>query len=98
MKMMPNLNKLRFRKYHKANGKFLTVINRKVFFPADYQFGIQSMQPGKLTFKQIEACRRTLRRSLGKLSNIRIKVFTSSPVTSKPISSRMGKGKGAVSH
>jgi large subunit ribosomal protein L16 len=51
-----------------------------------------------LTAKQLESCRRTLRRTLGKTAKIWLRPFTSIPVSSKGIASRMGKGKGAVSH
>lgn len=51
-------------------------------------------ESGKLKFKQIEACRRTIKRGLSKQDNLWIKIFTNIPVTKKPSASRMGKGKG----
>jgi ribosomal protein L16/L10AE len=41
-----------------------------MFFSIDGQYAIQAIEPGKLTFKQIESCRRTLRRTLGKSAQI----------------------------
>ncbi len=38
-----------------------------MFVALNGQYAIQALEPGKLTFKQIESCRRTLRRTLGKL-------------------------------
>jgi large subunit ribosomal protein L16 len=57
---------LKFKKYHKANKNFLTLSEQKVFFPYKGEFAIQALEAGKLTFKQIEACRRTLRRGITK--------------------------------
>lgn len=68
MKMYPS--NLKFKKYHKANINFLSMIEQKVFFPLDGEYAIQAFESGKLTFKQIEACRRTLRRGLGKLGQL----------------------------
>ena len=56
------------------------------------------MNYGKLTYKQIEACRRTIRRGLKKLGFLFIRVFTGTPVTKKPSATRMGKGKGSISY
>jgi len=64
MKQYPK--NLIYKKYHKVNRNFFDLINQKQFFSMDGSFAIQSLQPGKLTFKQIESCRRTLRRGLGK--------------------------------
>ena len=64
MKMYPK--RLVFKKYHKVNKNYFSLLEQKVFFPTEGRFAIQSIEPGKLTFKQIEACRRTLRRGFGK--------------------------------
>lgn len=40
------------------------------------EYAIQASEAGKLTFKQIEACRRALRRGLGKTAKIFFHVFT----------------------
>jgi len=96
MKQYPK--NLTYKKYHKVNNSFLSLIDQKQFFPMDGSFAIQSAEAGKLTFKQIESCRRTLRRGLGKGVKLWIRLFTSRPVTSKSIASRMGKGKGSISY
>lgn len=59
----------------------------------DSEYAIQAQESGKLTFKQIESCRRALRRGLGKSARILFRIFTSVPVSKKPIASRMGKVK-----
>jgi len=96
MKQFPN--NLKFKKYHKVNRFFTVGKEKKVFFPLDGEYGLQCLEAGKLKFKQIEACRRTIKRGLSKKDNLWIKIFTDAPVTKKASSSRMGKGKGSVSH
>jgi len=96
MKQYPT--NLKFKKYHKVNFSFSFFLERKVFFPLYASFCIQAVEAGKLTFKQIESCRRTLRRGLGKKSDLYIRCFTNVPVTQKPIAARMGKGKGGISY
>ncbi len=76
----------------------MKLTEQKLFFPIDGQYCIQATEHGKLTAKQLESCRRTLRRTLGKSAKIWLRPFTSIPVSAKGIASRMGKGKGAVSH
>lgn len=41
---------------------------------------IKSIESGKLNFKQIESCRRTVKRGLKKIGNLWIKLFTNVPV------------------
>jgi len=86
-----------YKKCHKANYSYATLLDRKNFFLVSGQYGLQCLHFGKLTFKQIEACRRTIRRGLKKLGFLFIKVFTGIPITKKPIATRMGKGKGSIS-
>ncbi len=87
-----------YNKCHKANYSYIKLLDRKNFFCLYGQYGLQSMFYGKLTFKQIEACRRTIKRGLKKLGFLSLRVFTGVPVTKKPIATRMGKGKGNISH
>ncbi len=96
MKQFPN--NLKFKKYHKVNNFFSINTEKKLFFPLDGEYGLQCIEAGKLKFKQIEACRRTIKRGLSKIDNLWIKIFTNMPITKKPSSSRMGKGKGSVSY
>ena len=98
LKQMPNLNKFKFKKFHKYSSFFLKSKEHKLFFLREGEYGLQSLDAGKLTFKQIESCRRTMRRGFGKFSRIKINLSLSSPMSKKPIGTRMGKGKGAISH
>lgn len=87
-----------YKKCHKANYSYTKLLDRKNFFSLYGQYGLQSLTFGKLTYKQIEACRRTIRRGLKKLGFLFIRVFTGTPVTKKPIATRMGKGKGSIAY
>lgn len=94
MKTCPNSSNFKFKKFHRFNINFLNLLDQKNFFLRYGQYGLQALEAGKLTFKQIEACRRTIRRGITKIGLLWIRVFTFVPVTKKSISSRMGKGKG----
>jgi len=98
MKTCPNSSNFKFKKFHKFNINFLNLLDQKIFFLRHGQYGLQALEAGKLTFKQIEACRRTIRRGITKTGLLWIRVFTFVPVTKKSISSRMGKGKGNISY
>ncbi|MEJ2747201.1 MAG: 50S ribosomal protein L16 [Anaerolineae bacterium] len=62
------------------------------------EFGIQALEPGWITSRQIEAVRRTIVRHMRRRGKYWIRIFPDKPVTSKPAETRMGKGKGAVDH
>ena len=51
-----------------------------------------------ITARQIEAARQAISRKIKKKGKIWIRIFPDLPITSKPISARMGKGKGSLSH
>ena len=96
MKQSPS--RLKFKKYHKVNSSFLFLKEQKRFVPLNGLFGLKALNYGKLTFKQIEAGRRAIRRTTKKSGKLTINVFTGSSVSKKPVASRMGKGKGAHSY
>lgn len=59
-------------------------------------FGLQALEPGWVTARQIEAARRAIVRALKRRGKIWIRIFPDKPVTQKPAETRMGKGKGNV--
>lgn len=59
-------------------------------------FGLQALEPGWVTARQIEAARRAIMRAMRRRGKLWIRVFPDKPVTRKPAETRMGKGKGAV--
>jgi large subunit ribosomal protein L16 len=62
------------------------------------EFGIQALEPGWITSRQIESIRRAVVRHMRRRGKYWIRIFPDKPVTSKPAETRMGKGKGAVDH
>jgi large subunit ribosomal protein L16 len=61
-------------------------------------FGLQAVEPGWVSARQIEAARRALVRYMRRRGKVWIRIFPDKPVTKKPAETRMGKGKGAVDH
>lgn len=90
--LMPK--KTKYRKVFKGRirGRIATKNNVVTFG----DFGICSVDKGKLTSRQIEASRVAINRSIKKGGKLIIRVFPHIPVTKKPAETRMGKGKGTV--
>lgn len=57
-------------------------------------FALQTVDPGWITSRQIEAARRAMSRSVKRGGTIWIRIFPDKPVTQKPAETRMGSGKG----
>jgi large subunit ribosomal protein L16 len=60
------------------------------------QYGLQSLERGLVTSRQIEASRVAMARFIKKGGKIWIRIFPDRPITKKPAETRMGKGKGPV--
>ena len=59
------------------------------------EYGIQALEPGWLTARQIEAARIAMTRAIKRGGKVWITVFPDKPVTKKPAETRMGSGKGS---
>jgi len=59
-------------------------------------YGLQALEPGWVSARQLEAARRAIVRAMRRRGKIWIRVFPDKPVTRKPAETRMGKGKGSV--
>jgi large subunit ribosomal protein L16 len=57
-------------------------------------YGLQALDPGWITDRQIEAARIAMTRHIKRGGRIWIRIFPDKPVTKKPAETRMGKGKG----
>jgi large subunit ribosomal protein L16 len=57
-------------------------------------YGLQALEPGWVTARQIEAARVAISRAVKRGGKLWIRVFPDKPVTKKPLETRMGKGKG----
>ena len=91
--MRPNQTK--YRKHRKIRVKGIAQRSNRINFGS---FGLKAMEGGLLTGRQLEAARISLNRKLKRAGRIWIMSFPQLPVSAKPSESRMGKGKGAVSH
>jgi large subunit ribosomal protein L16 len=58
-------------------------------------FGLKSLEPERVTARQIEAARRAITRQMKRQGRVWIRVFPDVPISSKPAEVRMGSGKGA---
>ena len=59
------------------------------------EFGLQAVECGKISSKQIEAARIAMTRYAKRGGKMWIRIFPDKPFTKKPAEVRMGKGKGA---
>ncbi len=59
------------------------------------EYGLQAMECGWITARQIEAARVAMTRHVKRGGKIWIRIFPHKSVTKKPAETRMGKGKGA---
>jgi large subunit ribosomal protein L16 len=59
------------------------------------EYGLQSLEPGWVTNRQIEAARIAMTRKIKRGGKVWINIFPHKPVTAKPAETRMGSGKGS---
>jgi large subunit ribosomal protein L16 len=85
--------KTKFRKQFKGRNTGVAKRGTKVNFG---EFGLKSVELGRLSGKHIEAARRTLSRALKRGGKIWIRIFPDKPVSKKPLEVRQGSGKGNV--
>ena len=57
-------------------------------------YGLKSLEPERVTARQIEAARRAIPRQMKRQGRVWIRVFPDLPVSQKPAEVRMGSGKG----
>ena len=88
--MMPS--KVKFRKQQRGRMRGKALRGGELSF-GDY--GLQALEPGWITARQIEAARIAMTRHIKRGGKIWIRIFPDKPYTKKPAETRMGKGKGA---
>ena len=98
--LMPK--KVKFRKQQRGRRRGQATRGAKVSFGDDFQvfsvtldYGLQALEVGWVTARQIEAARIAMTRHVKRGGKIWIRIFPDKPVTKKPLETRMGKGKGA---
>jgi large subunit ribosomal protein L16 len=62
------------------------------------EYGLQALEPGWVTARQIEAARRAIVREMKRRGKVWIRIFPSKPYTQKAAETRMGSGKGNVEY
>lgn len=87
--------RVKHRKMHARKIRGLATTNNEVSFG---EFGIQSLEAGRITSAQIEAARVAANRMLGKSGKIYIRIFPQKSQTGQPLETRMGKGKGDIDY
>jgi large subunit ribosomal protein L16 len=87
--LMPK--RVKWRKQHRGNMRGMAKGGTSVSF-GDY--GLQSMEPGWISSRQIEAARVAMTRHIKRGGKVWITIFPNKPVTQKPAETRMGSGKG----
>jgi large subunit ribosomal protein L16 len=85
----------KYRKMMKGRNRGLALRGNKVSFG---EYGLKSVDRGRLTSRQIEAARRALTRFIKRGGRVWIRVFPDKPVSKKPLEVRMGSGKGNVEY
>jgi len=83
--------KVKYRKQQKGRMRGIRTAGSALNFG---DFGLQAMEPGRLSARQIEAARIAMTRFIKRSGRIWIRVFPDKPITKKPAETRMGKGKG----
>lgn len=61
-------------------------------------FGLQSLEAGRVNARQIEAGRMAATHFLQREGRVYIRIFPHKPISSKPLETRMGKGKGETDY
>ncbi len=87
--LMPK--RVKWRKQQRGRRKGMASRGASISFG---EYGLQALEPGWITNRQIEAARIAITRALGRGGKVWIRVFPDKPLTVKPAETRMGKGKG----
>ncbi len=83
--------KIKYRKVQKGRTKGLAHRGSEVQFG---DFGLQALECGLITSRQIEAARVAMTRHVKRHGKIWIRIFPDKSLTKKAAETRMGKGKG----
>ena len=82
----------KYRKRHKGRMTGMAKGGDQVSFG---DFGLQVLEPGWITARQIEAARVAISRAVKKSGKIYVRMFPDKSFTKKPAETRMGSGKGS---
>ena len=93
MPLMPKKSK--YRKMQKGRNRGYATRGNTV---SNGEYGIQAVEAGLIKGNQIEAARIAMTRYTKRGGQVWIKIFPDKPISTKPIGTRMGKGKGNVEY
>jgi len=84
--------KVKYRKQQRGRMKGISRRGNDLNFG---DFGLQAVECGQISSRQIEAARIAITRHVKRGGKLWIRIFPDKPITKKPAEVRMGKGKGA---
>lgn len=88
--LMPARSKFRKVRKGKIHGGSATTMTELVYG----QYGLVSKNSERITSRQIEAARQAMTRYINRGGQIWIRIFPHTPVSLKPLGTKMGSGKG----
>ena len=84
--------RVKYRRVHRGRLKGKAYRGNKVTYG---DFGLQALEPARITSNQIESARIAMTRYIKRGGQVWIKIFPDKPITEKPAETRMGSGKGS---
>lgn len=84
--------RVKWRRQHRGNFKGLAQRGSTLAFG---DFGLASVEAGRLSARQLEAGRIAISRSVKRGGKLWLRIFPDLPLTKKPAETRMGSGKGS---
>ncbi|HOW82814.1 MAG TPA: 50S ribosomal protein L16 [Spirochaetota bacterium] len=81
-------------KYRKVQRGRMNGVAKRGTTVAFGEYGLKTLEAGKITSRQIEAARITITRKVKRGGKLWIRIFPDFPFTKKPAETRQGKGKG----
>jgi large subunit ribosomal protein L16 len=93
MAIMPK--RVKYRKAQRGTRKGISTRGNELSFG---EFGLKALENAWIKNSQIESIRVAITRKLRRGGKLWIRIFPDKPVTKKPAETRMGKGKGELSH
>jgi len=85
----------KYRKQFKGRNRGVATRGCKVSYG---EFGLKTLENGRITARQIEAARRAMSRHVKRGGKVWIRIFPDKPISKKPLEVRQGSGKGNVEY
>jgi large subunit ribosomal protein L16 len=85
----------KYRKQFKGRNRGIATRGTNVSYG---EYGLKSVELGRITARQIEAARRAMSRHIKRGGKVWIRIFPDKPITKKPLEVRQGSGKGNVEY